>query len=218
MLHVRPHRIFSLLKDPPSARIFQGWFPWQQGTGGITMLENALLICALRIVKARRAFEFGTFFGRTALNLALNLPDDGEVFTLDLLASEADAARNLPDLECARSRANRTKPLDCEGHPAGAKIKFLTGNSRIVDLSALYGSMDLVWIDGGHDIETVKSDTENALRLTQGRLSCIGWHDYGNPNYPELESYLDSLPRLIHAEDSYLCLRFSDLYAELAAG
>lgn len=184
------------------------------------MLENALLICALRIVKARRAFEFGTFFGRTALNLALNLAEDGEVFTLDLPASEVESIQSLTDLECARSRANRTTPLDCEGHPDGAKIKLLEGNSRTVDLSALYGSMDLVWIDGGHDAETVVSDTQKAMRLTRGLQSCIGWHDYGHSDSPDLTKYLDGLPGLIHAEESNLCLRFSDpaIYAALTAG
>jgi predicted O-methyltransferase YrrM len=63
------------------------------GLGLQPLLETFTLFTAARIVAARRVFEIGTFFGATTLNLALNIPDDGKIFTLDL---DARAAVDYP--------------------------------------------------------------------------------------------------------------------------
>jgi hypothetical protein len=73
--------------------------------------------------------------------------------------------------------------------------------------------MDFVFVDGGHDFDTVKSDTENAFQLVRrDGQACIAWHDYGNPKYPELTSYMDQLGKeldLLQVGDTMLCFWFS---------
>ena len=71
-----------------------------------------------------------------------------------------------------------------------------------------------VFIDGGHDFATVKSDTENAFQLVRtDRPSCVLWHDYRNPEYSGLTFYLEELSKetdIFHIEDTMLCAWFND--------
>jgi hypothetical protein len=219
MLHVRPQKVFSLLDEPPSERVVSFPIPFQQGTGGCTALESLLLISAIRTVEAKRIFEFGTFFGRATLAMALNMREDGEVFTLSLRDGEVGAVfQTEPNLICARRRVESALPMDYDQHAAREKIKPLKGDSRKMDFRPFYRKMDLVFVDGGHEIVTLISDTDNAcLMANTGRPSCIFWHDYGFVQTPGVKAYLDELdkPGIAHIEDTSLCVWFSD--QEMAA-
>src|SRR5215471_19343800 len=84
MYHVRPYQVFALIDEPPAGRVVNATIPYRRGAGSLTLLELFVALAASRIVNARRIFEFGTFLGGTTFNLALNLPVEGEIFTLDL--------------------------------------------------------------------------------------------------------------------------------------
>jgi len=207
--------MFSLIEEPPAKRIVQTAIPCRRGVGGVSLLETFVLIAGSQIVGTTRAFEFGTFLGATTLNLALNLPARGKVFTLDL--SESDAHRALQDVADApltETHLAAKSSLDFAGTAVAHKVKTLTGDSKNFDFSKWHSSMDLVFVDGGHDVATVKSDTENALRLVRrDKASCIFWHDYGNRDYGALTSYLDELSQslvLVHIQDTMLCAWFHD--------
>jgi len=214
MKSVRPQKIFSLLDEPASERVVSFPIPFQPGTGGTTALESLLLISALRTVRAKRVFEFGTFFGRTTFALALNLLEDGEVCTLSPNNSEVGAVfQTEPNLICARRKAESTLPMDYYRHPCRAKIRPIYGDSRAFDFTPFYSKMDLVFVDGGHEIVTLISDTANAFRMADtGRSSCVFWHDYGFVETPGVKAYLDEVPApgIVHIEDTSLCAWFSD--------
>jgi len=166
-------------------------------------------------VEARRAFEFGTSLGSNTLNLALNLPPDGEILTLDLDEYVAAQMEQHPaDAPLTQIHLGARSALDFIGSPVAAKIKALTGNSTTFDFSAWKQSVDFLFIDGGHDLFTVKSDTENALAMAAvEKPSCIMWHDYGNAEYRDLTDYLDELSQqleIFHIEDTMLCAWFND--------
>lgn len=210
MKNIRPYKLFGLLVEPPANRVAKVMLPSHRGAGGTSMLETMLLVSASRTVHARRVFEFGTFMGTNAFNFALNLPHDGEVFTLDLddvahVRHKAD--EHLATLHMAASC------MDFSRTPEESKIQRLKGNSRAFDFTPWFDSIDLAFIDGGHDLQTAKSDTEAAFRITRtDRPSCIAWHDYGNPDYPELTSYLDDLScryPIVHVRETMLCFLFS---------
>ena len=215
MHHIRPYKLFTLIDAPPPERIVRTALPHRRGAGGLTLLEMSLLLAASRAVQAKRVFEFGTFLGSTTLNLALNIPDDGAVFTLDLderLAAEA--AQDVADAPLTQMHLASRSSLDFSGSPVAARIETLLGDSTTFDFSRWSGSLELAFIDGGHDAATVKSDTENALRMVRrDKPSCILWHDYRNGTYPGLTTYLDELSRqmpLAHVEDTMLCAWFND--------
>ncbi len=158
---IRPHELFSRIdaKD----RIVEMQIPPHRGAGGLTLLETCVLLTASRIVKAKRVFEFGTFRGSTTLNLALNIPADGRVFTLDLDPQcIAEVSQHPADTQFTKLHL-ATPALDFVGSTVEQKIQSLMGNSVAFDFSEWKDSIDLVFIDGGHDYNTVKSDTENVL-------------------------------------------------------
>lgn len=207
MIHIRPFQVFTLLEDSPAARIANIMIPTRRGWGSTSTLETLLLIALQRIVKARRVFEFGTFRGANSHNLALNLPDGAELYTLDLAAGVADQH----PLDAPLTVARQGMPLDFADSPAAAKIRCLTGDSRNFDFAPFYGAVDLVFVDGGHDLDTLSRDSRNAFSMTGGRPTwCIAWHDYRNPDYPELTEYLDRISenaQLFHVEDTMLVFR-----------
>jgi Methyltransferase domain len=215
MNHVRPYKIFSLIEAPPWERTVRVPIPTRRAVGGMTLLETFLVIAASRIVSAKRIFEFGTFLGKTTLNLALNVPDDAEIFTLDLGPEDAETAEQHPkDVELTRIRLASRNELDFNGTPVSSKITTLFGDSNKFDYSTWKDSIDMAFIDGGHDPATVTSDTNGALLMARkDRPSCILWHDYGNSEYGDLTGYLDELSQrldVFHVEDTMLCVWFND--------
>jgi hypothetical protein len=215
MRHIRPYKIFTLLEAPASERIVNVALPSRRGNGGTSLLETMLIIAATRIVNARQVFEIGTFLGGNTLNMALNLPDDARIFTLDLDEQHAVDVKQLPeDAPLTRLHLASQSSLDFAGTPVAGKISRLVGNSTTFDFSGWRNSVDLSFIDGGHDFATVKSDTENAFEMASiERPSCILWHDYHSWEYPALTCYLDDLAKerkIFHVEDTTLCAWFND--------
>jgi hypothetical protein len=220
MQHIRPYQLFALLDEPPARRVVNATIPYRRGAGSLTLLELFVALAASRIVGAKRIFEFGTFLGATTFNLALNLPADGEIFTLDLGATDARGlAQDGADAPLTRTHLSSTSCLDFLGSSISGKVKILTGNSTKFDFSRWTSTIDMAFIDGGHDLATVRSDTENSMRLVpKERLSCVLWHDYRNPAYDELTRYLDELSNqleIAHIEDTMLCVWFNDSSGKL---
>ena len=211
MREIRPYQIFTLLDAIPTERVAQVKIPNRRD---LWLLETFILITAMRLVKAKRIFEFGTFFGSTTLNLALNSPANAQIFTFDLPKADALAAtRNEPDFRVAGERLNHAQP-DFTGFGEAQKIKTLLGNSREFDFSPFNGSMDMVFIDGGHDYETVKSDTSNALTMLKADApGCIFWHDYQNIECEENTRFLTDLEKdlgVFHVKETMLCGWFNE--------
>lgn len=199
---IRPYQIFA--RCPVNAREAAIKIPERKD---LALLETALLIAAMKDVNAHRVFEFGTYLGATTLNLALNLPDDGEIYTLDLpFGSRIE--QHPKDVPLTQEHFAVEK-LAFVGSRVERKIHVLKGNSLTVDLSRFRFSFDFIFIDGGHDPATVEADTTNALRMLRPG-GCIAWHDYKNPDYPELTAYLESLPQQpVAVGDTMLAFWFS---------
>jgi hypothetical protein len=204
-----------MLDAPPAERVVHVTLPSRRGAGGTSLLETFLIIAAMRIVDARRVFEFGTFLGTNTLNMALNTPEDARIFTLDLGVDHvAEATQLSEDALLTRTHLASDAHLDFSGSSVAGKIERLFGNSVSFDFLAWKNSIDFLFIDGGHDSMTVRSDTENAFEIARkGEASCIFWHDYRKREYPGLTRYLDDLAQdreMFHIEDTNLCAWFND--------
>lgn len=92
-------------------------------------LEGSVLGFLIRLNGSKRVLEFGTYTGYSALTMAENLPEDGEVFTLDINPETVGIGKRY---------------WDQSAH--GKKIKSLIGPA-IDSLKMIKGEIDLVFID-----------------------------------------------------------------------
>jgi predicted O-methyltransferase YrrM len=148
--------------------------------GNLTTKEVIVINHLVKTYDPKRIFEIGTFNGRTTLNLALNSRPDTEVFTLDLLDERAD--RSEPDVERPIGKYKRQTDVGRlfleSDFPEAKKIVQLFGDSAAFDFSPYYGNIDFVFVDGSHEYEYVRKDTDTALMLLRDRKGVIVWHDY----------------------------------------
>ncbi len=149
-------------------------FPFARSRGTSIELDElfvVLLIC--RFIAARNILEIGTFDGNTAINLAVNIGDDGKVISVDLPSEETIDAPNNSLGKTTSSIVDRKYLKLSEW----SKIEQVFGDSAEIDWSSLGGKFDLIFIDGDHSSEYVRSDTQNALRVLK-HGGVILWHDY----------------------------------------
>jgi len=92
-------------------------------------LEGTFLRLLVKLARARRVLELGTFTGYSALMMAEGLPDDGELITCDIDPKAEAVAREF----FARS-------------PHGRKIQLRMGPA-LQTLASLQGPFDLAFID-----------------------------------------------------------------------
>jgi caffeoyl-CoA O-methyltransferase len=92
-------------------------------------LEAAVLGFLIRTGGYRRVLEIGTFTGYSALTMAENLPDEGEIITLDINPETTEVAKRF----WARSEF-------------GSKIKCILG-AALESFQKIDGDFDLIFID-----------------------------------------------------------------------
>jgi len=171
------------------------------------LLETAILLALAKIVKPRTFFEFGTYLGVETLNIASNLDDSSHVYTLDLDAkSFSTLQQDVHDRPLSLTHFDHLNNLAFLGTPYEKRITQLRGDSKVYDFSRFHKQIDMVYIDGGHDLPTLVSDTQNALKMLAGNhATCIAWHDFETSKYPHVTDYLLKLSasmELFHVQES----------------
>jgi predicted O-methyltransferase YrrM len=161
---------------------------------GTPVDELAYLAMITKALQPRTIFEIGTFRGRTALNFALNSPDDCVIYTLDLDPRQRAPVGGtyLTDVEIIHSAAPGE---DYRGKDVANKIRQLYGDSTSFDFAPYLGKVDMAFVDGAHHYAAVKSDTQNALQMVRPG-GMIVWHDFANyGDYNDVtRAILDMLP------------------------
>jgi caffeoyl-CoA O-methyltransferase len=117
-----PGPLFEELRETTYARMAS---PHMQ----VGRLEGTFLRLLVKLARARRVVEVGTFTGYSALMMAEGLPEDGELITCDINPEAAEVARGF----FARS-------------PHGKKIQLRLGPA-LETLKTLAGPIDLAFID-----------------------------------------------------------------------
>ncbi len=150
----------------------------RQADVSVSAQEIMTLAAIARFRRPRRILEIGTFDGSTTLNLAVNSPAESLITTVDLPPDwKGEFARRVPEaLVNFTGAASVGAQFQNTAH--AARIRQVYGDSAAMDWSDLGGPFDLIFVDGNHSYDYVKSDTENALRcLSTGGI--VAWHDYG---------------------------------------
>jgi len=163
---------------------------------GNVSADELVCMCALiRFFGCRDVFEIGTFDGRSTLNFAMNLPDDGRVVTLDLPAEAIDTTKFDVEQNDRRYIAKQASGTRFAGKPAAAKIRQVFGDSATFGFGEFEGKFDFVFVDGAHSYEYVRSDSLAAIKLLRDGRGVIVWHDYATPHWPGVDRALEELAR-----------------------
>lgn len=152
--------------------------------GNTTLFELTVMCKLVKTLGVKRAFEIGTFNGRTTVNIAANMPANGKVWTLDLPKNKSTQTKltiNPKDKsgwsDMAYIKQNVTGMFFIN-KPEAKKITQLLGDSATFDFSPYFGKMDLVFVDGSHTAAYIQNDTEVAYKLVR-KGGVVVWHDYG---------------------------------------
>ncbi len=159
----------------------------------ISLVEAAALTALIHKINAKRIFEFGTYKGVSTTQLALNLPHDGMVFTLDLPEDHPAYSLAIPKVAEQQIAAEKGKGILIP-RDLGGKVTFLRADSAKFDTAPYLESMDLIFVDGAHSYEYVKNDTVKGLEMLRPG-GIIAWHDC-TPSHPSVVGYLSILPRI----------------------
>jgi predicted O-methyltransferase YrrM len=151
----------------PESRIV-GW--------SLDLQELVHLLSVMKLTKAAKILEIGTFDGFSALNLAANLGDAGQVRTLDLPQGQDESKLRAGGISNAISSG--IVGAKYRDEPESARILQLWGDSTKADWLGFGAPFDLILIDGCHDYPYVRSDSLNAIKHVRPG-GTIFWHDYG---------------------------------------
>ena len=147
--------------------------------GHVSILELLILSAfASKLNVTQNVLEIGTFEGITSLNCSLNA-NNSKVYTLDLpLDHSLDELQDKEYLDYDKDLINSDKRRS-EILKNINNVTQLYGDSTKFDFSKTDYSM--AFIDGGHNFQTVKSDTENILKYIN-KPGSVFWHDYDVTN------------------------------------
>ena len=156
--------------------------------GHVSILELLILSAfASKLNETQNVLEIGTFEGITSLNCSLNAKYS-KVYTLDLpLDHSLDELQDKEYLDYDKDLINSDKRRS-EILKNISNVIQLYGDSTKFDFSKTDYSM--AFIDGGHNFQTVKSDTENILKYIN-KPGSVFWHDYDVTN--EVGEYLQEI-------------------------
>lgn len=146
-----------------------------------------------KMIGAKRIFEFGTYVGETAMEIARNCPESS-IVTIDLpleLAADFSRARSNSPVEITDPYLfSKERGQAITGEHA-ARITQIREDSAQFDATPYGGQFDLIYIDASHSYSAVKADSEKAfVMLKKGGI--IVWDDY---SYPGVWKYLNQLAK-----------------------
>jgi predicted O-methyltransferase YrrM len=145
----------------------------------ISDLEFICLVKLMKRAAAVRVFEFGTYLGISITQLALNLPPESVIYTLDLPDDSTSTRLSIDDPHEAaitlEKRRGSLIPPDVK-----PRITFLQQDSAAFDESPHAGTIDFVFVDGAHSYDYVKNDSEKGWRMLRSG-GIMAWHDVRTP-------------------------------------
>jgi hypothetical protein len=174
------------------------------------------LIAILSLAKnqsPRAALEFGTYFGSTTVNLALNLPD-ATIHTIDLPEdpSEANALLEGKPVNDLHLIKGRQLGKSFRGTAVEKRIVQHQGDTGTYDYSVIQEPVTFFLIDGSHTYEYARSDTLRSFALAKGESSFL-WHDCDEFNPGVLKWLLEmvdaGLPVVRIENTSLACMKIN---------
>jgi glycosyltransferase involved in cell wall biosynthesis/tetratricopeptide (TPR) repeat protein len=152
--------------------------------------DTAIVLTLVLATRPRRLLEIGRALGHMTANLTAFSPEDAVVYSIGVagVAPRTGAAAQTGE---SPPRGEFARHLDHFG--TGHKAMLVTTDSRGLDFSR-FGTLDFVFVGGGHDHDTVRSDSlKSYAALRPG--GCLVWHDLpGEFPWVEVEKAVAGLP------------------------
>lgn len=160
---------------------------------GNTSLFELFCICSIvGVSEPNLVMEFGTFNGRTTINIAHNLPNDGRIITVDLPFNQNAKKGTLAKIKTMYPLADgkndpndelgfvgHDKIFDDHAYKRNGKIQQVWADTASIDPNYIewYNKVDLFFIDASHTFENCYNDSWIAYEIIK-RYGTIIWHDY----------------------------------------
>ena len=158
--------------------------PLAEEIGNVWPKELIILAALCQYLQPTTVFEIGTFNGRTTVNLAAN--SLAAIHTLDIPADHPIFRRTAGE---ERYQLSDSAGIFYRQSEYKDRVTQWWADSAEFDERPLVGTMDLVFVDGAHDDEHMKSDSEKAFRMITDKGTIV-WHDYSF-RCPGVSDYLE---------------------------
>lgn len=173
--------------------------------GSITLVDQMVLLCLEELIKPNMMLEIGTFQGYTTRLLVKN-SNAKTIYSVDLPTMEKSIL-TVPDAEKVLSNGdynddylrdiqNKSGEIYLDGLEAEylQRIKLIKQDSTTIDFSLKFQGVNFVFIDGGHNYDIVRSDTENSLNIIDQGV--IIWHDFASGIHSDVTHYINERAKL----------------------
>ncbi|MCU7932186.1 MAG: class I SAM-dependent methyltransferase [Candidatus Thiodiazotropha sp. (ex Codakia rugifera)] len=199
--------------------------------GGLTLLESSVLVSFIKLISPQEIFEFGTYMGATTLLFARNSQERTSIVTIDIDPSTTSTREGINEKEYLSDDAANDEYLKDIFSKHGAiyidraqkaikqRVTQIHQDSTTIEPKAqnFLNRFDLIFIDGGHDFNTVKSDTKNALRMATDD-AIIVWHDFRSQIHGDVTSFLNEFCKnheIIHIQNTMLAFMLIGKHKEI---
>ena len=142
--------------------------------------DHIALLTLIDRYNVKTIFEFGTWEGYTTQLLA-EQPAIEKVFTLDIHKDIFPAVNYDHPSHGKTLKENYGKFIKSK------KVEQIFHDSLTYKPDK---KVDMVFIDGNHDFQHVRNDTQLALKMNP---KIIAWHDYDSPGNPGVKVFIDLL-------------------------
>ena len=228
VIEIRPKVIFEKVEKtfPDNDVEFVVKLP-SSTIGGLHLLESSILVSMIKLTSPSNIFEFGTYMGASTVLMASNSPNYTLLTTLDInneseITDQEPSSYNLQEAhdndDFLRSNFRNNGAIHIERCKPDIKDKIIQifCNSKDLDIEKLNfrKKFELIFIDGGHDYETVESDTKKALDMATDDAVII-WHDYTSQIHRDVTYFINKMSKkskIVHVQNTMLALHFRGNY------
>jgi tetratricopeptide (TPR) repeat protein len=165
VLSLPPAEFAARFGTPDTSRALSGFTPTRDTHAVLALVAH---------LRPRRVLEIGTAAGHMTANLCTWTPPNALVFSLGVVREDRPASGAAEQGGEVPARADFARHANHFG--TAHKALFITADSRTYDFARL-APLDFVFIDGGHDLETVRSDSRGACAALRPG-GCLVWHDF----------------------------------------
>ncbi len=208
--HIRPNQVLRISDRYSDQNEIKFFMP--DGSGGsLLVFESILLLKLLRIVDPDFIFEFGTYKGQTTRFLLENITNREKnqflkkrIYTLDLPSLDGIVFQGNDNLLATEALSSEREYIKSRN---SSLVEQILQDSLLLNENDFSKKFQFILIDANHELSYVKSDTEKSFTMLADAPSVIVWHDYGNPQFPQLTNYIEelaSIKRIFHIEETML--------------